>query len=277
MSESSRNPLTASVAMRRISDAVDTIRSDLTAGSSASGSGDSTSDAATKSVTTDPAATTPSDAAAGVAATASPDASTNAIADAAAQLEAEAPPHQPEPKPTASPSPTPSNKQQQQQQQPLAAGDNSKKKTRQQSRQRRRSGRSKSSKSLRSKSLSKQAMSDRIDVVLDNQMRIAQALALKIPAVVRCTQPLPNHRWPGGMNVSSRLTAIDMPDGPDGETPFTWYDGFNVYATENDATTKQFSNEKLRSTQVENAKYPENDDDDDGRDSQTFVHKRAWP
>jgi hypothetical protein len=130
-----------------------------------------------------------------------------------------------------------------------------------------------------------------VDVLLDNQMRIAQALALKIPAVVRCAQPLPNHRWPGGMHVN-RPDARDTPDNA-----FTWYDGFNVFATESDATTKTFSDDKLRRTQVKNAKYPESgssssssssssrssrDDDGDGDDggegdTATFVHKRAWP
>lgn len=114
---------------------------------------------------------------------------------------------------------------------------------------------------------------DKMEVILDNQMRITQALALKIPAVVRCAQTLPSHRWPGGMRVN-RPDARDMPEGS-----FTWYDGFNVYATETDATSKQFSNEKLKRTQVKNAKYPENtdDDDDDNQDTKTFVHKRAWP
>lgn len=115
-------------------------------------------------------------------------------------------------------------------------------------------------------------LQDRMEVLMDNQMRITQALALKIPAVVRCSQPLPNHRWPGRMRVN-RPDTRDMPEGS-----FTWYDGFNVYSTESDATSKQFSDDKLRRTQVTNAKYPENkDDDDDGDDSKTFVHKRAWP
>ena len=112
---------------------------------------------------------------------------------------------------------------------------------------------------------------DTIDVILDNQMRIAQALTLKIPAIIRCCQPLPNHRWPGGMHV-------DRPDSRDmGLNEFTWYDGFNIYATESDATQKTFSDAKLIKSQVENVEYSENPDEDTEEDSKTFVNKCAWP
>jgi hypothetical protein len=112
-------------------------------------------------------------------------------------------------------------------------------------------------------------------MVLDNQMRLAQAVACNCPAVIKCVQPLPNHRWPAEMGVGRK-------DSPS----ITWFDGFNVFATESDATAKQFDDDRLRRTQVECPDYPSTNVDDDASehskrraedDAKTFMSKRAWP
>ena len=96
----------------------------------------------------------------------------------------------------------------------------------------------------------------------DNQMRIVHALKSKCSAIIRVSQQIPNNRWPPEMGIG-QLESLAC----------TWYDGYNVFCTESDATNKDFTDENLRKTEVENATYPESKSSSSERRDKDERHK----